>query len=108
MEAEDKVFVPHKLRRFYTPNKERAQPKHKEDFRAIELPERQKTTQRKRLSRYTVSQIINKVMAGSMTYKEVALQFKTTEVLVGKIVREYRSGKGILNKLKADEDNRTA
>jgi hypothetical protein len=28
-------------------------------------------------------------------------------VLVGKLVREYLSGKGILNKLKADEENRT-
>ncbi len=73
LEAENTVFVPHKLRRFYTPLKERAQPKHKEDFRAIELPDRQKTTHRKRLKRFTVSQIINTVMNGRKTYKEVAL-----------------------------------
>ena len=107
LDVESKVFVPHKLRRFYTPVKERAQPNLKADFKEIELPARKNTACRRKLRRHTVSQIINAVMAGGKTQQEVALQFGTTEVLVGKLVRDYRNGKGVLNKLKADEENRT-
>ena len=80
-------FIPHTLRRSYTPKKISQGKNDKFDFRDNIVPVRTKSTTRLELSSDHVELILNAVFIEKLSYQEVADKFKVKKALIGSLVK---------------------